>query len=313
MTAYRLGREEIAREFEAKKRRAEEAADARRARLKEQDAEFRQICEEKEGYLEEILSAFTLSPEAAQERLATLKERHRALREREAEYLLSKGLSADHLEPKYECRDCSDTGYRSGGETCRCLKRALNALRARESGLFSLFDKQTFENFSTVHLSEGMRENVDFCKAYAEGFKPKNGANLLLVGGTGVGKTHLSSAIGRVVLEKGYSVVYEGAMNALSAMETERFSEQKPTTARLMECDLLILDDLGTELPGKGSVSFLYQLVNARLISGSPTILSTNLTEYELEARYEQRLFSRLTGEYEVLVFDGEDRRGQEL
>ncbi len=309
MTDIDRSREEIFLRLEEKRTRAEAEAQARRAALREQYPEFDALCAEKESYLEKILAAFTLSEEAAREELERLRESHRSLREAEEAFLASCGFCADHLEPKYDCAVCGDTGY-ADGRMCDCLKHSLNRLRARESGLFSLFEKQTFESFSTNGLSVSMLENVSHLHRYAETFDPGTSANLLFVGGTGVGKTHLSSAIGREVLEKGYSVVYESAMTALSAMEMERYKEEKEQTNRLLSADLLILDDLGTELPGKGSVSFLYLLINTRLISHKPTILSTNLSDRELEARYEERLFSRLTGEYEVLLFDGEDRRG---
>ncbi|MBP3686554.1 MAG: ATP-binding protein [Clostridia bacterium] len=308
---HAAARGEIARRFEEKRTRAESAAESRRAALKAKDPAFSAICEEKESYLEKILLAFTRDAESAREELSTLRASHAELREREAEYLKKQGLSADYLLPHYECEVCGDRGY-VDGRMCACMRGELNRLLARESGLFSLFEKQTFESFSTDGLSEKMRENFDFCREYAAEFDPRTSTNLLFVGGTGVGKTHLSSAIGRAVLEKGYGVVYEGAMTALSAMEMERYAEEKPQSNRLMEADLLILDDLGTELPGKGTVSFLYLLLNARLIANRPTIISTNLSARELETRYESRLFSRLTGEYEVLLFDGEDRRGRE-
>lgn len=305
---HAAARGEIARRFEEKRTRAESAAEARRAALKAKDPAFSAICDEKESYLEKILLAFTRDAESAREELSSLRASHAELREREAEYLKKQGLSEDYLLPRYECEICGDRGY-VDGRMCACMRGELNRLLARESGLFSLFEKQTFESFSTDGLSAQMRENVAFCREYAADFDPKDSTNLLFVGGTGVGKTHLSSAIGRAVLEKGYGVVYEGAMTALSAMEMERYAEEKPQSARLMEADLLILDDLGTELPGKATVSFLYLLINARLIARKPTIISTNLSQKELETRYEPRLFSRLMGEYEVLAFDGEDRR----
>lgn len=312
MTTFEEARSELFRKLEERRTRAEALADAKRDELRARDPAFDAICREKESYCEKILSAFTGTPEEAQARLEKLKESHRALRAREAAYLSEHALSAEYLQPDYSCKLCSDKGYLEGGRMCDCLKKELNALRARQSGLFSLFEKQTFSNFDRSRVSHAMRENYEHCKKYAEHFDPAESANLLFVGGTGVGKTHLSSAIGRTVLERGYSVVYEGAFQALSAMETERFSETKPQTARLLDADLLILDDLGTELGGKGSVSFLYLLINTRLISHKPTILSTNLSDRELEARYEERLFSRLTGEYEVLLFEGEDQRGRE-
>lgn len=312
MTSYESARNRLFEALEKKRTKAEGEAQARKDALRKKYPEFDALCREKEGYLENILLAFTKDEKGAAKDLEKLRLSHRALREREAELLASYGLPAEYLLPEYECKLCSDRGYLENSEMCICLKKELNALRARESGLFSLFEKQTFEGFDLSRVNADMRENFAFCKQYADSFDPQKSGNLLFVGGTGVGKTHLSSAIGRVVLEKGYSVVYESAMTALSAMEMERFSEDKVQTRRLMDAELLILDDLGTELPGKGTVSFLYLLINTRLVAHKPTVLSTNLSAPELESRYEERLFSRLTGEYEVLLFEGTDQRGQD-
>lgn len=313
MTQFEKKRRELSLLWEQKRARADAEAEDRKARLAEQDEEYRAILEEKLSYEERILAAVRMpTPEEMQAEIARLGDAHRALRARERAYLQAHGLSEDYLLPRYECALCGDTGYLEGGRMCRCLSQAVGRLQAEESGLFSLFETQTFESFDPSLCGPATRQAYEYCREYAESFDAGSSPNLLFVGGTGLGKTHLSSAIGRAALERGFCVVYEGAMQALSALEGERFLQEKPETARLLSCDLLILDDLGTELPGKSTVSFLYQLVNTRLIRRVPTILSTNLSARELEARYEARLFSRLTGEYEVLLFDGEDARGRE-
>ncbi len=315
MTAFEEAKRELLAQRAARRQAAEDAAEARRAALIRQDERFAAICEEKESYCEKILSAMQGTPEQAKERIAALGREHEQLREREANLLKELGLRVDYLKPDYRCKNCADRGYLENNELCECLKGDLNRLRARESGLFSLFEKQTFERFDPARGGEArelLSDNLQHCRRYAESFDTATSSNLLLCGGTGVGKTHLSSAIGRVVLEKGYGVIYEGAMEAVSALEMERFSESKPQSMRLLEADLLILDDLGTELPGKSGVSFLYYLINTRLIHHRPTIISTNLSAAEMEARYEQRLFSRLTGEFEILLFEGTDQRGRE-
>lgn len=157
----------------------------------------------------------------------------------------------------------------------------------------------------------------DTCREYAKNFG-KGSANLIFMGGPGLGKTYLSACIARVVAERGCSVAYESAAAALSAFETQRFSrdgeESAAAASRVREylgCDLMILDDLGTEMVTSFSVSALYQLINTRLNSARPTIISTNCTMDELERKYGPQIMSRLEGEYLLLTFHGRDIRLQ--
>jgi DNA replication protein DnaC len=162
-----------------------------------------------------------------------------------------------------------------------------------------------------------MRRNLEFLKSYAEDFNEKTSQSILMMGGTGLGKTHLSSAVARRIIEKGKDVFYTGAIDLFSAFEVQRFksysNEPNELIERYFECDLLIIDDLGTEMINQFSVSTLYNLLNDRLSRRKPTIVSTNLTTDEIQKKYTDRITSRMLGEYKVLFFAGTDVRAQKL
>ena len=155
----------------------------------------------------------------------------------------------------------------------------------------------------------------DTCREYAQSFSDRS-MNLMFQGGTGLGKTFLSACIARVVAENGHSVCYDTASSALETFETKKFSRDIQTAEnaavkveRMLDCELMILDDLGTEMPTPMAVSALYTLINTRLVNGRKTVISTNLTDAELLKRYNAQICSRLEGEFTKLPFFGSDIR----
>ncbi len=156
-----------------------------------------------------------------------------------------------------------------------------------------------------------MEKVFHFCKSYADNFTLQS-RNLLFVGGTGLSKTHLSLSIANVVVQKGFSVVYDSVQNLVSKLENEHFrnsSEQSGTEDIIYGCDLLILDDLGTEFKSPFVIASLYNLVNTRILTKKPTIISTNLTPEEIEQFYSIRFLSRISGNYVRMPFSGKDIR----
>ena len=210
---------------------------------------------------------------------------------------------------------------------CECLRREYNAALTRElSGLLrddgERFDAFRLDYYGTetdpalgVSPREAMRLVYDTCRTYAAGFS-RSSPSLIFRGGPGLGKTFLSACVAREVAARGFSVAYESAPRALGEFETQRFSrdaaEADAAAAKVREylsCDLMILDDLGTEMTTSFTVSALYQLVNTRLTESRQTIISTNMGEGEVERRYGGQIASRLAGEFETLIFAGSDIR----
>lgn len=253
-----------------------------------------------------------------------LREENLNLQQEKRQLLTQMGLPGDYLEEKPACPRCNDTGF-LGSEVCSCLRSYYVREQNKElSGLLDLgsqsFETFDFDYYSPLPDSElgispraNMERVYDVCQDYAHEFSPKSG-NLLLSGGTGLGKTFLSASIARVVSASGHSVVYDTAGHIFSLFEAQKFGretdeETDGAVSRALGCDLLILDDLGTELMTSFVQSAIYQIVNTRLITGKKTIISTNLRPDEIGRRYGAPVLSRLQGEYQLLLFFGEDIR----
>ena len=227
--------------------------------------------------------------------------------------LLSNGYPEDYLEIQYNCPDCQDTGY-CNGEYCSCFKKLYGNLSANEMNKNSQIKLSSFDTFSLSYYTgsdyDVMKRIFEFTKEYARNFR-STGGSILMFGRTGLGKTHLSLSIANVVLSKGYSVIYDSAINILRKIEREHFGRDNSndTLSLILDCDLLILDDLGTEMTTAFTVSALYQLINTRLTGGKKTIISTNLTVSDISARYSAQIASRIGGEYLPMQFYGEDIR----
>ena len=236
------------------------------------------------------------------------------------ELLLENGFKPNCLDPVYSCDKCKDTGIYND-ERCSCFLNdvqkfqcmELNSSSAMNLCSFDTFDlsfyPETVENTSCVSIRKIMENNYLFCKEYVENFcLPQSG--ILMNGGTGLGKTHLSLAVGKEVIEKGYSVIYGSAPDLLKKLEREHFrgNEDIDTAQLLHECDLLIIDDLGAEFESKFNDSVIYNLLNTRMNVGRPVIVSTNFQTSELQKRYGDRIASRLFT-MEILTFYGNDIR----
>ncbi len=246
--------------------------------------------------------------------LAPVRKRNQELCEKRRTLLVSLGYGADYTEPQYTCKRCSDTGY-VDTQMCTCLREALIRENFRTSGMGDLLERQSFENFDLARYKKDgedvyrrVKLNFSAAKAFAESFREKRG-NLFLVGTTGAGKTHLTTAIARAVLDRGFDVIYDTAQNIMAAFEHDRFrSGYQPSESRAekyMECTLLILDDLGTEFTNAFTVSCLYNLLNERQNKGLSTVISTNVSPAQLRDKYEDRIYSRLIGaDYQILSFD---------
>ena len=239
--------------------------------------------------------------------------------------LLRAGFHEDYLDDEYMCRDCRDTGYR-GTKICSCLME-LYKEKQRESlsSLLKLGD-ETFDSFNLSYYDDALspetgtspRRSMEIvyktCFEYARNFGRKS-VNLFFNGATGLGKTFMSACIARVVSDSGHSVVYDMASSVFSKFDDVKFSrvedleETRREVKRYLECDLLILDDLGTEMTTAFTIEVLFEIVNTRLVTNRKTIISSNLTLDELGRRYSEQILSRIEGEYQTLTFYGDDIR----
>ncbi len=269
------------------------------------------------------LMAVSMEGGDVEQRIAEIREQNRELRRTRAAMLVAGGFPADYTEVRYECPLCSDSGF-VDTKMCVCMKRKLIEASYDESGMGNLLREQRFDNFDLSYYSDDpnaarrMEQILRRMKSYAETFEPDKSPSLVLFGNTGLGKTHLSSAAAGVIIERGYDVFYVSAVSLLSDFEHERFGnsaggETGFDTSRYFSCDLLIIDDLGTEVHNQFTTSVLYNLINTRLNKRRPTIINTNLTQDEFRKHYWDRITSRVLGEYTVLPFLGSDIRAQKL
>lgn len=315
----------IRAEYETKAFRAQEEAEARRHELYREIPELREL-DGQTGNLGLRVMEIALQNGNVQDGMDRLRRETEELSRVRAELLRKHGYPADYSEPQYECSKCRDSGY-VGIKMCSCMRMRLVEAGMESSGLSALMRKQSFDNFSLdfyrgdAREAEIMARNLRTVRSYAESFSTEDGAkmqSLLFLGGTGLGKTHLSTAVARTVIERGYDVFYNSAVGMISDFECRRFGNglvqgEGDDTARYVECDLLIIDDLGTEVVNQFTLSCLYHVINTRLNLQRPTVISTNLTSQELRRTYSDRITSRLMGEYLLVPFYGTDVRKQKI
>ena len=255
-----------------------------------------------------------------QSAMAEAKAQNQAL-QRERAWLIDTNFEEGFLDETPICDRCGGTGY-MGSAMCECLTELCRQEQKKELTLLS-GGKENFSQFRLDYYPDRvdpklgvspraiMERNFRTCRTYAATFS-QNSGNLLFIGGTGLGKTFLSACIARAVADKGYSVLYETATHLFNKLEQAKFSpteESRYEAAKLTACDLLIVDDLGTEMPGQFVTAALYSLLNDRLLAGKPTIISTNLNVEEMQRRYSPQIASRLQGNFGQLIFLGEDIR----
>lgn len=237
--------------------------------------------------------------------------------QKRSELLKANGFPEDWLDVPYSCKKCEDTGS-VNGMVCECYRNLLRSIEYERLCSNLPVGRCGFENFRLDYYPEGagisprkrMESNLSYCRAYAADFG-KNSPSLLLYGMTGLGKTHLSLAIAGKVVEAGHGVIYTTAQNLFNRLEREKFgrAEKSNTEQSILDCDLLIVDDLGSEFSTQFTVSELYNIINCRDLEGRPTIISTNLTPEKIRETYSDRIASRILSNYVMLKFEGADIR----
>lgn len=319
MSQYSENLRRVAELLAQRRSRAEQEAEARTAELHARAPRIAEIDRALSGTAMRVFGA-AMSEGDVTAKVAEIRAESESLQEERRTLLAAMGLPADHTAPHYTCPRCNDTGYILTA-MCPCMKELVRLEALRHCGAAANIDTQTFDAFSLHYYADDpgtlaeMKQTLAHARSFAENFHPGR-ENLLLMGGTGLGKTHLSTAIARTVVERGYDVLYETVSTVFSDFEYDRFRAGRGESARAeryLTCDLLILDDLGTEFTNSFTVTCLYQIVNTRLAHGLSTVVSTNLTPDELIGRYDERLTSRFLGIYRVLRFTGRDVRFQKL
>ena len=248
--------------------------------------------------------------------LAQLKDQLKDLAQKRAALLLENGYPADFLDPIYDCPDCQDTGY-VNGQKCHCFRQAEIALLYEQSNLKRMLEK---ENFGTLSYSffqgdelTSYRQAVEKCKNFCTNFKTSY-QNLFFYGTVGTGKSFLSGCIASELLQTGHSVIYFSASGLFDTLARYAFDSRAKEALSgfyedLYNCDLLIIDDLGTEMTNTFVASQLFSCLNERHLRKNATIISTNLSLEELRDRYSDRVFSRITSHYDLCKLSGPDIR----
>ena len=300
----------------------EERFQARRESVFRRQPRLRQIEEELGSTMSRIITSALRHGTDPGPAVEVLREENLRIQEEKRQLLDQMGLPQDCLDEKPACALCGDTGYRNG-QVCRCLRQYYAREQQKELSRMLDLGSQSFDTFSLdwypqeydSSFGSSARENMekvyDICADYAHQFGKRPG-NLLLFGAPGLGKTFLSAAIAREVSGNGWSVVYDTAGRIFQRFEAQKFTREEDAgddVDRVLNCDLLILDDLGTEMTTAFIQSALYQIVNTRLMEKKSTILNTNLMPGEIARRYSPQLASRIEGEYQLLPFFGEDIR----
>ncbi len=309
----------IAAQYKDKNLRAKEAAEARREELHRKLPQVAEIDRALSATGLRIMREALKGKEGLDVRIRKLEEGNNLLLEARREILRANGYPEDYSSVHYECEECQDIGF-VNGKMCKCMRRALTLAGYESSGVLKLIEKQNFDTFDLNYYKGAERRNMEqileISKDYALNFRDDTMRNLLFMGDTGLGKTHLSSAIAKVVVDRGFDVVYESAQKIFSDFEAEKFGrvpQGENRTERYLACDLLIMDDLGTEMQSAFTVSCLYYLINTRLINEKSMVISTNIDKEEFSRQYTDRITSRLLGEFTVCVFAGTDIRSQKL
>ncbi len=255
----------------------------------------------------------------------TYKQQLQQLKQRKQELLTTNGFPSDYLTPVYTCRDCKDTGYTENGK-CHCFRKAEIEMLYMQSNIKEILETENFKNFSFDYYSpapagkepsplENAKQAYQECKKFTKDFGTQM-QNLLLLGSVGVGKTFLSNCIAKDLIDNGFSVIYFSSHDLFDLLAKQAFSksedrEQTSFLEHIFDCDLLIIDDLGTELNNSLVTSQLFLCINERLLRNKSTLISTNLSVRDLSTLYSERIFSRITGNYRIIRLTGEDIRLQ--
>lgn len=317
-------------EYDKKRILEEQEADARKTKFYEEHPELQKLDEKLTSLA--ISTSLSLINKNSKEKLDELNKNIKKVREEKNKILNKLNISEDYFLPKYECSTCKDTGYvtkNNQTEMCSCLKQKLFDLEYNKSNIYNL-KNQNFDNFNLNLYSDDTnpekynskvspRKNIsiikDICLKFIENFDNPTEKNLLFTGNTGLGKTFLSSCIANELIKKGKTVLYQTSPVMLDTIIDYRFNKQNSSPDiyhNILNADLLIIDDLGTEAMNNIKFTELFNIINTRLLNQNKvtkTIISTNLSLQNLFNNYDERIVSRIVGNYNICYFFGDDIR----
>ena len=312
----------VMREYEKRQLKNRHERDARIARVYQQVPQLKQLEQEISA---QAAACARQSLSGSLERTKEMKAQLEEMRLRRKELLKNSGFPEDYMEMRYTCPDCKDTGF-ADGKRCHCFERARMRILYAQSGIEQALERENFSHFSYDYFDDTkidprsgktarayMEQVTAFCHRYVDGFKEEKG-NILFTGKTGLGKTFLSNCIAKELIERCFSVVYLPAVEMYEIFSRDRFAndatdEDRDRSQYLLECDLLIIDDLGTELVNTFTTSQLFYVVNERLNRKKGTIISTNLPVNEMRDEFTDRVMSRIISQYQIIPLYGEDIR----
>lgn len=303
----------IMREYEERQTKNRHLLEARTARIYEQVDGYRALCDQ--------VASLSISQgkkllEGDAHALEDLKSSIARLSRQKEQLLIGAGYPSDYLSPVYDCPDCRDTGYRDGRK-CHCFRQAVIRLLYEQSGIRDMLEEENFEVLSYDYYQgedlERFQKAVIECRNFIKTFDTDY-QNLFFYGTVGTGKSFLSGCVAKELIESGHSVIYFSAAGLFELLSKSIFDyknkeEGAGSHEDLQNCDLLIIDDLGTEYTRNIAPSVLFSLLNGRHLNKKSTIISTNLSLEDIRNRYSDRVFSRITNQYHICKFTGIDIR----
>ena len=319
---------DILTNYERKRDKADRLLEKRKNDVYRQIPQIKEIEDEISKVGLDMMKLVLKNPSNKEELSLQAKEKIQTLNDKKQELLDKWNVPKGYLEIQYECNLCKDRGFLANGKKCNCLKQAIINESYKMSNLSKMLEKQNQCTYDDSIFSDEIdpkngispRQNMQLilsdCDEFIYDFDKDNDKNLLFYGDTGLGKTFMSSYIAKELLDKGYLVIYQTAFKRFEIIEEYKFRNDDKHLSRsdyenLFECDLLIIDDLGTELTNSFTISELFIILNTRLLNGKKTIISTNLNPAQLGELYSQRIFSRIFDKFKMIKFIGADLRWQ--
>ena len=317
---------EILISYQKKRDKAESDLELRKNDVYSQIPEFKKLDDEISKVGLQLAKLVLQNPSNKENIILESKKKMDELKSQKKELLTKYKVPNGYLEIQHDCNICKDKGFLDNGHKCNCLKQEIINESYKMSNISRMLEKENFTTLDTSIFSsekdpesnispqQNMLQIVSICESFILDFDKDNGENLLFYGDTGLGKTFMCNCIAKSLLDKGHLVIYQTAFKMFEIIEDYKFKNtdshiSKENYENLFDCDLLIIDDLGTELTNSFTNSELFNILNTRLLSGKKTIISTNLSPMQLGSNYAQRIFSRIFDRFKMVKFIGKDLR----